>query len=101
VLGSTKDEMLSDPLRNEYMSDSSFWDMADEIETEFGNAEEEMSPEAKAGLAGVLVAAKREMLQRLTGWASDDRVALRDLLQGLFIRYVEYDGELVKYGNES
>ena len=59
-----------------------------------------MSAEAKAGVAGAIIAAKREVLQRLTGWASDEGIELRHLLQDLHIRYVENHGKLVEYGDE-
>jgi hypothetical protein len=59
-----------------------------------------MSAEAKAGMAGAIIAAKREVLQRLTDWASDEGQVLRDLLQELSIRYVENHGKLVEYGDE-
>jgi hypothetical protein len=83
------------------MSESSFWEKTEEIELELGNAGEDMSPEAKAGVAGAIVAAKREILSRLNGWASDEGIVLRDLLRELYIQYVEQDGELVKYGEET
>ncbi len=60
-----------DPLGRDYINTSELWEQIDLLGDDLTSLEHDMTGEAKAGMAGPLVAAKREVPKLMSGWLSD------------------------------